>query len=168
MQNNARMAGSLKMFRQRCAERTRANMHPRQMTFRTLAESINHPNPEEVDDRVHKTIPSISLGAVYRNIRTFVQAGLLKEVALGYQPLRLDPNLANHHHQICRCCKSITDIVAEDVEPVRLKGELPNGFRVESCEISMHGLCAACTVKLARKEPLDGKSSQGGSRASGR
>ncbi|MBI3679921.1 MAG: transcriptional repressor [Acidobacteria bacterium] len=136
------------LFQQRCAELGLANTHQRQVIFRTLAESTSHPTPEEVYRRVRKKIPSISLGTVYRNIKILVQKGLLKEVAVHHEPLRLDPNLSDHHHLVCRRCKSVADIASEDVEPVRLKAALPAGFQVERCEVVAMGLCAACAMKL--------------------
>ena len=150
MRDEAQTLQRMTLFRQRCGELGLANTHQRQVIFRTLAESTNHPTPEEVYRKVCTKIPSISLGTVYKNIKIFVRAGLLKEVALRHEPLRLDPNLTNHHHLICGRCKSITDLAAEHLEPVRFKGKPPAGFKVEHCEAVAYGLCAVCVKKHER------------------
>ena len=151
MRNDDRILDRMTLFQRRSKELGLANTHQRHVIFRTLGESKNHPTPEEVYEKVRAKIPSISLGTVYKNIKTFVQAGLLREVALHHEPARLDPNLSDHHHLVCRHCKSITDIAAGEMAPVRLKCALPAGFQLERCEVVALGLCAACAEILNHK-----------------
>jgi Fur family peroxide stress response transcriptional regulator len=63
--------------------------------------------------QVRKEIPSISLATIYKNIKTFLDAGLLREVSTPGQTMRLDANLESHHHLICASCGTILDLSEE-------------------------------------------------------
>lgn len=92
-------------------------------------------------------IPSISLGTVYKNIRTFIDCGLLAEVNVLHDAQRLDANLDSHHHLVCTQCKSVTDVQDEQVGPVQLRDALPEGFRLKRCTVELLGICASCAEK---------------------
>ena len=132
------------MFRDRCNQRGLAYTHQRQVIYQALLGTRNHPTPEAIYERVRKHIPSISLGTVYKNIKTFIDAGLLREVTLHHGTLRVDANLDAHHHLVCRVCRTIVDIGEHEIEPARLKGKLPTGFSVDRQTVEIIGTCAAC------------------------
>lgn len=138
----ARLKSRMEFFRKRCEECGLANTHQRQILYRAVAESDEHLSPEALYERVKSEIPSISLGTIYRNIKIFTKCGLLDEVTPLHEVCRLDPNLTDHHHLICRCCQSIVDIPSDDIEPIRFLRHLPSGFQVERYEIL--GVCARC------------------------
>ncbi len=79
-----------------------------------------------------------------QNIRTFVETGLLKEVSLHHGALRVDANLEDHHHLVCTRCKAIVDLDEEDIEPIRFRRALPEGFQVQRTSVELHGLCPQC------------------------
>ncbi len=139
-----RLQSRMEFFKRRCAECGLANTHQRQVLYRALAESDDHPSPEALYERVKKEIPVISLGTVYRNIKIFEQHGLLREVTPLHEPSRLDANLTDHHHLVCQRCRSIVDVPAEDIEPVRFRRGSPQGFQVERYEIEVLGICSRC------------------------
>jgi Fur family peroxide stress response transcriptional regulator len=139
------------MFRERCRLHGLAYTHQRQVIYQALLASRDHPTPEAIYHRVRGQIPSISLGTVYKNIKAFLDAGLVREVSLHHGSLRLDVNLHPHHHLVCRICRGITDLDETDVEPVRVTGRLPKGFRVQSQAVEIVGVCAAC----ARRQSSD-------------
>ena len=103
-------------FRARCADAGLAATHQRFVIYRTLVESKDHPSPELVYARVRKEIPSISQATVYKNIHTFVEIGLLREVNRLHQTNRLDANL----------------------------DESPGGFQVLNYQVEAYGVCPGC------------------------
>jgi Fur family peroxide stress response transcriptional regulator len=117
--------------------------------YRALASTDTHPTPEAIYDRVKREVPAISLGTVYKNIKVFTEAGLLREVNVLHDSLRLDANLWNHHHLVCTRCKAVIDIPEEKLEPVRLRGELPGGFLPDRCTVEILGICASCARQTA-------------------
>ncbi len=136
----------MEAFRQKCLEKGLAFTHQRQVIYRALAAAHNHPTPEAVYEKVRAEMPSISLGTVYKNIKTFTEAGLLNEVSPLHESLRLDANLEPHHHLICTVCKSVEDLPVEAVEPVRTTNALPNGFAVSRYSVELLGVCARCSA----------------------
>lgn len=141
----ARLQNRMEFFQRRSAECGLASTHQRQVLYRAIAESDEHPSPEALYEKVKQEIPSISLGTIYRNIKIFTNCGLLEEVTPLHEASRLDPNLTNHHHLVCRCCHSIVDVPYEDIEPVRFRTNPPEGFHVERYEIL--GICSRCAMK---------------------
>jgi Fur family peroxide stress response transcriptional regulator len=145
MISDATLAQRMELFRQRCQHLGLACTHQRQVIYRALAASDSHPTPEAVYDQVKREIPAISLGTVYKNIRTFTEAGLLREVNVLHDSLRLDANLGNHHHLVCTRCKRVADVPDRDLAPVRLRNSLPDGFQLERCTVELLGICADCS-----------------------
>ncbi|MFN7922953.1 MAG: transcriptional repressor [Bryobacteraceae bacterium] len=138
------IAERMRAFRERCAAAGLALTHQRLIIYEALASSMEHPTPEAVYERVKKRIPSMSLATVYKSVRTFADHGLLREVNVLHESLRLDANLDPHHHLICVRCKRVADLPAEAVEPVRLRRKLPSDFNSDRVTIEFHGLCARC------------------------
>ncbi|MCZ2148641.1 MAG: transcriptional repressor [Bryobacterales bacterium] len=134
------------LFRQRCLELGLAYTHQRMVIYKALASTNTHPTPETVYEQVKREIPAISLGTVYKNIRTFTEAGLLREVTVLHDSLRLDANLGDHHHLVCVRCKAIFDAPENEVTPVPLPESLPDGFRLERCSVLFLGVCAQCAA----------------------
>lgn len=135
-------------FRDLCARRGLAVTHQRQIIFETLLEMRGHPSPESLYELVQKKIPSISLATVYKNLRTFEEHGLIREVSPHHRSARLETNPDPHHHLVCIRCKAITDVPASDLEPIRLKKRAPAGFRVERYNVEMIGYCGDCVKQF--------------------
>lgn len=131
-------------FRHLCAERGLAVTHQRQVIYDALMKMEGHPSPEAVYDEVRKHIPSISLATVYKNIKTFVEHGLLREVSLHHGSARVETNVSPHHHLVCLRCKAIVDLPGEHIEPVRMQKSPPDGFKVERYSVEVLGYCKNC------------------------
>jgi Fur family transcriptional regulator, peroxide stress response regulator len=131
-------------FREWCARKALAVTHQRLVIYRVLASREDHPSPELIYSEVRREIPSISLGTVYKNIKTLTEAGLLREVSLPHESLRVDANLDPHHHLICEKCKSVRDLPEADLGPVRPRRRLPEGFEVHRYRVEVVGLCERC------------------------
>lgn len=132
-------------FRDLCRRHNLSATHQRQVIFRSLQLLHGHPSPEAVYERVRREIPSISLATVYKNIKTFVDSGMVREVSLHHGTLRVDPNPHPHHHLVCARCKAIVDVDASSIGPIRLKSKLPKRFQVERFSVDIIGLCERCS-----------------------
>jgi Fur family transcriptional regulator, peroxide stress response regulator len=138
-------------FRQLCREHHLAATHQRQKIYAVLVSRPGHYSPEEIYERVKPDLPSISLATVYNNLKTFVQAGMLREVSLHHGPWRVDANLDSHHHLVCTRCRSVTDLHASLLSPVQLRGKLPSGFKLEKFSIEVQGICKNCGSRAAKR-----------------
>jgi Fur family peroxide stress response transcriptional regulator len=131
-------------FRHLCRVHHLAATHQRQKIYEALVSRPGHYSPEEVYGQVKQDLPSISLATVYKNLKTFVQAGMLNDVSPHHGPWRVDANTAPHHHLICTRCHSISDLDIDLLQPVKLQGKLPPGFRMEKFNVEVQGICKAC------------------------
>ena len=138
-------------FRDLCRTHGFAVTHQRQVIYETLVSMPGHPSPEEVFARVRKKVPAISLATVYKTIHTFVDSGLLREVSLHHGSLRVDNNVAPHHHLVCKECKSILDVDESAFEPLRFKQRLPQGFKFERFAVDILGLCSHCSARSQKR-----------------
>lgn len=134
----------LRQFENRCRALGLAVTHQRTLIYRELMATGEHPTPEAVYERVKRQMPAISLGTVYKNIKIFLDAGLLREVSLHHGTQRLDANIDPHHHLVCTHCRKIFDLPESEIEPVRLKKKPKSGFKVERFSIELLGTCADC------------------------
>jgi|SRR5579872_3418560 len=138
-------ARALEDFRRRCKEQGLAFTFQRQVIYEAVVDSREHPTPELIYEHVRQRIPSISLGTIYKNVKTFLDSGVLKEVTLHHGSLRLESNMTPHHHLVCSSCKAIFDIEDSAVEPVRLPAaRLPAGFSIKQCRVEFVGVCKRC------------------------
>ena len=71
-------------------ERCRAagmNLTPQRMViYRALLESLDHPSPEMLRDRVKSQLPAVSLATIYKTLDVLVELGLAAEVPVTVGP----------------------------------------------------------------------------------
>jgi Fur family transcriptional regulator, peroxide stress response regulator len=74
---------------------------------------------------------------------------------------RVDANTSPHHHLICTRCHSISDLELDLLEPVKLQGKLPSGFRLEKFNVEVQGVCKACAASAGAGDCAKGKARMG-------
>jgi Fur family transcriptional regulator, peroxide stress response regulator len=154
----------MQQFDERCAALGLVATHQRQVIYRVLAASEEHPQPETIYERVKREIPAISLATIYKNIKTFVGMGLLQEVGSEAGAYRLDANLDRHHHLVCVKCKAVVDFYDRRLDRIRATEANPKNFSVLRYQVEALGVCPACRLQSNRskrkKRGHNGKSSQ--------
>ena len=98
--------------------------------------------PAEVLAAAQSRLPGIGQATVYRNLRSLDEQGLVETIAIPGQPKRYElAGKEHHHHFVCRGCESVYEV--EDC-PGDLAPLTPSGFRLESHEVVLYGLCSSC------------------------
>lgn len=109
--------------------------------------------PQEVLDAAQRRVPSMSLGTVYRNLKTLVAEGELQPVNLPGENPRFEVMGDHHHHHFqCRLCYRVFDVHAC---PGNLGRLAPRGFTVEDHDLTLYGRCLDCSLaasKVARRK----------------
>ncbi len=111
---------------------------------RTIAGSDRPLSPGEVLTRARRSSPTLSLATVYRALKRLEDGGAIARVEIPGQPTRFESRHAaneHHHHFVCRVCERVYDIPGC---PAGVETLAPPGFRVESHEIVLFGLCDQC------------------------
>jgi Fur family peroxide stress response transcriptional regulator len=102
-----------------------------------------HATAEEVYDAVNRLDPRASRATIYNNLRSLVDARLVREVIADSRAARFEAPMEKHHHFICDGCGKVEDIAWFDV-PAQSRRML--GARtVRDCELILRGYCEACT-----------------------
>ena len=76
----------------------------RELVMQTVENLCDHPTAEEIYDTAAKECPGLSLGTVYRNLNSLVEAGRVRRVSIPGQADRFDHTLAWHSHLYCTVC----------------------------------------------------------------
>jgi Fur family transcriptional regulator, peroxide stress response regulator len=138
-------------FQRLCHERQLAVTQQRLVLYRALMEMPEHPNPEQVFERVRAELPSISLATVYKTLHLFLENGIIREVSPHHGSLRIEPNAEPHHHFFCLQCHSLTDLPRNEVDELPLKESVPAGFHIAQVSMEVRGLCRCCAESTSAK-----------------
>jgi Fur family peroxide stress response transcriptional regulator len=122
--------------------------HQRTEIFKALLQYPNHPTTEDVFDRVRKYLRTISLDTVYRTIATFEEYGLIKRVHHVDSATRIDINVCNHHHLVCRNCNRIEDFYWPEFDQMESPKSVSHWAQIEAKQVVISGLCSSCKEEL--------------------
>ncbi len=107
-----------------------------------------HPTASEVHERMLRRVPSVSQKTVYEALDALVSARLATRVAAGGEPWRYEARPEPHYHARCRVCGKLSDVPALADGPIRGRTPLPEGFRVESIQVTLEGRCLRCADEI--------------------
>jgi Fur family peroxide stress response transcriptional regulator len=124
-----------------------AATHQRQVIYEAVVATAGHHSPDAVYTEVRRRTPSISLATVYKNLRLFVEHGLLREVNPHTSTLLVEGNLEPHHHLVCTRCKAVQDIEGDFINYKKLSRLAPRGFDLAQPLVEVFGLCRRCRAK---------------------
>ena len=124
-----------------------AATHQRQVIYEAVVASAGHYSPETIYVAVRQRTPSISLATVYKNLRLFVEHGLLREVSPHASTLLVEGNLEPHHHLVCTRCKAVQDIEGDFIDYEKLSRRAPRGFDLTQPLVEVFGLCRGCSAR---------------------
>ena len=111
-----------------------------------LTRAAGHPTADQIAAEINRRFPRASRATVYNALKALRDAGLVREVATAEALTRYESNVEPHHHFVCRACGKIED-VPPGAFPPPSRVELEGGREVETFEVVLRGLCAACARK---------------------
>ncbi|MDO5052375.1 MAG: Fur family transcriptional regulator [Pseudoclavibacter sp.] len=111
-----------------------------------------HATAEEVHADAARTVPGISLQAVYLMLAELSSAGLLRRFDAPRQPARYETRTGdNHHHLVCEGCGRVEDVECTLGRSPCLTPSETHGFLVEQALVTFLGRCPQCAD--AAREP---------------
>lgn len=117
----------------------------RVLIHRALGELQLHVTAEQVLDRVSADLPNASLPTVYATLELLRELGVVRKLAPGDGPALWDPGTEPHQHIACRECGAVEDLAVElDTAALASAALRASGFRTDSAELVLSGLCARC------------------------
>lgn len=117
---------------------------PRIAVLAVLREA-SHLDAEVVAARARERLGSLSKQAAYDILAAFVDAGLLRRIALPRTPAVYDTRVGdNHHHVVCRRCGAMADVDCAVGAAPCLEPSTAHGFEIDEAEVTYWGTCPAC------------------------
>lgn len=144
-------------------------MTPQRMAiYQALVETSSHPTAEDLHRRVRRRHPMISPNTVYYTLTVLRQAGLVHEVNYWHDRSRFDANVTSHHHLICLGCRTIQDLMDEDLDRLQVARQAAGGFKIVGHRVEFQGYCAACECRHQGEIPRAARSAAGGKQSAHR
>ena len=112
-----------------------------------------HPTAAELHGELRATLPSLSLGTVYRNLDLLVAEGVVKALRGATGVLRYDGNDTPHNHFLCEACETIVDVPVGAPRGIAKRLEREYGLAVSRVSVDFFGLCPACRDKPVSEVP---------------
>jgi len=122
--------------------------HQRIEIFREIAQADDHPDADQVFQRVRGRIPTVSLDTVYRTLWLLKDLGLIVTLGSSRERTRFDANLNSHHHFVCRQCGFTRDFYSNDLDNLKLPVSVGSLGEIEATHVEVRGICRECVEKL--------------------
>ena len=120
----------------------------RELVLQTVEELCDHPTAEEIFDKAAPECPGLSLGTVYRNLNSLVEAGKVRRVSIPGKADRFDHTLRWHSHLYCSACGNVVDADVDEKQVMKLVRRQKDVV-VQDCAVVLFGLCEECAKKQA-------------------
>lgn len=121
--------------------------HQRIEIFRAVAQSGDHPDADQVFQRVRGRMPTVSLDTVYRTLWLLNDLGLVATLGSSRERTRFDANLNSHHHYVCGQCGLTRDFYSDALDNLRLPDSVGSFGRIEATHVEVRGICRECVKK---------------------
>ena len=131
------------------AVRTKKIRHSdvRDKIYEYLCGTKTHPSANTIYNDLKPSIPKLSLGTVYTNLKLFEDLGQVVRVANVNGFERYDADTFEHVHLVCDECGAVIDIMDADIRKVK-KACQAGQAKIKSIQIVLHGTCEKCSVNL--------------------
>jgi Fe2+ or Zn2+ uptake regulation protein len=132
------------------------------------ADRDRHLSAAELVERVRAQLPRVNPSTVYRTLDLLVAEGLVLRTELGrdrtfYEPAHEHP----HHHVVCRRCGAVAHIHDEVLGDLAERVDDASGFAIGHEELTLFGLCEACSKTAGQAPRYRRRKSSRGARMSG-
>ena len=115
-----------------------------------LMHTTSHPTADTVYLHIKEEFPNISLGTVYRNLNSLVEAGRVRRVSIPGKADRFDHTLPWHSHLYCTVCGGVTDAEVDGKQVMELVKNQKG--RVQDCAVVLLGVCEECCRRQAAEQ----------------
>ena len=112
----------------------------RKVIAQVMSQSSDHPDVDELYNRVSKIDPKISIATVYRTVKLFEEAGILAKHDFKENKARYEQTTQEHHdHLIDINTGEITEFVNEDIEKLQKEVAQKLGYKLVDHRLELYG-----------------------------
>ena len=125
---------------QKCISKGVKLTDQRRIIAKVMSESTDHPDVDELYNRVSKIDPKISIATVYRTVKLFEESGILTKHEFKGAKARYEQAQKEHHdHLIDVNTGEITEFVNEDIEKLQKKVAEKLGYKLVDHRLELYG-----------------------------
>ena len=111
----------------------------RRVIAQVMSESSDHPDVDELYNRVSKIDPKISIATVYRTVKLFEEAGILVKHDFKAGKARYEIN-DDHNHLIDIKTGEIIEFVDQEIEKLQKKVAEKYGYTLVDHKLELYGV----------------------------
>ena len=112
----------------------------RRVIAQVMSESSDHPDVDELYNRVSKIDPKISIATVYRTVKLFEEAGIVAKHDFKGTKARYEEATHEHHdHLIDINTGEITEFVNDEIEKLQEKVAEKLGYKLVDHRLELYG-----------------------------
>ncbi|MDP9840244.1 MULTISPECIES: Fur family transcriptional regulator [Rhizobiaceae] len=135
------MTDLTKSLEELCAERGMRMTDQRRVIARTLQESDDHPDVEELYRRSSKVDPRISISTVYRTVKLFEDEGIIERHDFRDGRSRYETVPEEHHdHMIDVQSGTVIEFHSAEIEALQERIAREHGFRLVGHRLELYGI----------------------------
>tara|TARA_A100000164_G_C21793447_1_gene716976 strand:- start:451 stop:861 length:411 start_codon:yes stop_codon:yes gene_type:complete len=113
----------------------------RKIIAKVMSESNDHPNVDELYNRVSKIDSKISIATVYRTVKLFEESGILAKHEFKGDKARYEElNEGHHDHLIDVKSGDIIEFVDEEIEKLQKKVAEKYGYELVDHKLELYGV----------------------------
>ena len=113
----------------------------RRVIAQVMSESTDHPDVDELYNRVSKIDPKISIATVYRTVKLFEETGILTKHEFKGGKARYEELSESHHdHLIDVKTGEIIEFVDEEIEKLQKKVAEKYGYTLVDHKLELYGV----------------------------
>ena len=106
-----------------------------------MSESADHPDVDELYNRVSRLDPKISIATVYRTVKLFEESGILTKHEFKGGKARYEAlNESHHDHLIDIKTGEIIEFVDNDIEALQKKVAEKLGYKLVDHKLELYGV----------------------------
>ena len=125
----------------KCLEKGVRLTEQRKLIAKTMSNSSDHPDVDELHQRVSKLDSKISIATVYRTVKLFEEAGIIaKHDFKGGKARYEEINESHHDHLIDIKTGEIIEFIDDEIEKLQNKVAEKYGYKLIDHKLELYGI----------------------------
>tara|TARA_Y100000815_G_scaffold181919_1_gene165845 strand:+ start:215 stop:625 length:411 start_codon:yes stop_codon:yes gene_type:complete len=126
---------------QKCIDKGVKLTDQRKIVAKVMSESHDHPDVDELYNRVSKIDSKISIATVYRTVKLFEESGILTKHEFKGRKARYEElNEGHHDHLIDIKSGEIIEFVDDEIEKLQKKVAEKHGYTLVDHKLELYGI----------------------------
>ncbi len=122
----------------------RRETRQRRAILKVLHSTASHPTADWIYAEVKKTLPRISKGTVYRNLKVLLESGMISELRTDGDRVRFEGRRDSHCHFVCLHCGDVLDLDEPLDADIARRVADKTGLRILTQHLEFKGECDKC------------------------